>query len=58
MRVALYCRISTDEDLQRYSLSNQEASFRRHAEERGWEISSVFVDRIGGSKDKRPPATP
>ncbi len=54
MRVALYCRISTDEDLQRYSLGNQEASLRRYAEERGWEISGVFVDRISGSKDKRP----
>lgn len=54
MRVALYCRISTDEDLQRYSLNNQEASLRRYAEERGWEIADVFVDRISGSKDKRP----
>ncbi len=54
MRVALYCRISTDEDLQRYSLVNQEASLRRYAEERSWEISGVFVDRISGSKDKRP----
>ena len=54
MRVALYCRISTDEDLQRYSLVNQEASLRRYSEERGWEISGVFVDRISGSKDKRP----
>ncbi len=54
MRVALYCRISTDEDLQRYSLLNQEASLRRYAEERGWEISGVFVDRVSGSKDKRP----
>ena len=54
MRVALYCRISTDEDLQRYSLANQEASLRRYAEERGWDISGVFVDRISGSKDRRP----
>lgn len=54
MRVALYCRISTDEDLQRYSLVNQEASLRRYVEERGWTISGVFVDRISGSKDKRP----
>ncbi len=54
MRVALYCRISTDEDLQRYSLVNQEASLRHYAEDRGWQIFGVFVDRMSGSQDKRP----
>lgn len=54
MRVALYCRISTDEDLQKYSLANQEGALRQHAARRGWEVAGVFVDRVSGSKASRP----
>ncbi len=54
MRVALYCRISTDEDLQRYSLVNQEEVLRRLAASRGWEVAAIFRDRTSGSNASRP----
>lgn len=54
MHVVLYCRISTDEDLQRYSLGNQEEALRRHCAVRGWEVAGTFSDRTSGSKAIRP----
>lgn len=54
MLVAIYCRISTDEDLQRYSLGNQEEALRNHASGRGWSVSGVFIDKTSGSKESRP----
>jgi len=54
LRVALYCRISTDEDLQRYSLVNQETALRQHAERHGWDVVGLFVDRMSGSRASRP----
>lgn len=54
MRVAIYCRISTDEDLQRYSLSAQEKELREFAVRKGYEIAGVYKDTISGSKASRP----
>jgi len=50
-RVALYARVSTAEQ----NPENQLLDLRRHAQLRGWEIVSEFVDKgISGSKDSRP----
>ncbi|MDH7578853.1 MAG: recombinase family protein [Bacillota bacterium] len=54
MRVAIYCRISTDEDLQRYSLSAQEKELREFTARKGYEIAGVYKDTISGSKSNRP----
>lgn len=54
MLVAIYCRISTDEDLQRYSLGNQELALRTHADRKGWSVSAVYIDKTSGSKQSRP----
>lgn len=35
-KVAIYCRISTDEDLQKYSLPAQEKELQEFASRKGW----------------------
>jgi DNA invertase Pin-like site-specific DNA recombinase len=50
MKVALYARVSTDEQ----EPENQLVELRRYAQARGWE-SVEFVDKgVSGSKDRRP----
>jgi DNA invertase Pin-like site-specific DNA recombinase len=50
MRVALYARVSTDEQ----EPENQLVELRRYAQARGW-TAVEFVDKgISGSKDRRP----
>lgn len=53
-RAAIYCRISTDEDLQRYSLGGQERELRDLAARRGLEIAGVYIDQTSGAKASRP----
>lgn len=51
---ALYIRISTDEDLQRWSLPGQIEELTRYAAKRGWKIYDTYKDEITGSAAKRP----
>ncbi|MEW6048610.1 MAG: recombinase family protein [Bacillota bacterium] len=53
-RAAIYCRISTDEDLQKYSLGGQERELRDLAARRGLEIAGVYIDQTSGAKASRP----
>src|SRR5712691_7223338 len=52
MRVALYARVSTINGQQDPEMQLRE--LRAYCTRRGWEISSEYVDRISGAKDKRP----
>lgn len=51
---AIYKRISTDEDLQKWSLAGQHEELTRFAEKRGWQIYKTYKDEITGSAAKRP----
>lgn len=53
-KVAIYCRISTDEDLQKYSLPAQEKELQEFASRKGWEVTGTYRDTISGSKANRP----
>ena len=45
IRVAAYCRVSTDKEDQRNSLAAQQAFFLRYIEEHpGWVLVGVFAD--------------
>lgn len=50
MKVAIYCRVSTDEQ----DAGKQETELRDFCSNRGYEIFKVYVDVISGSKDSRP----
>lgn len=50
----IYIRISTDEDLQKWSLAGQHEELTRFAEKRGWKIFNEYKDEITGSASKRP----
>jgi site-specific DNA recombinase len=50
MRAALYCRVSTVEQVQNLSLSTQEKACRAYAEREGYDIGEVFVDRGESAK--------
>jgi len=52
MKVALYARVSTVNGQQDPEMQLRE--LRAYCTRRGWEVSSEYVDRIGGAKDKRP----
>jgi DNA invertase Pin-like site-specific DNA recombinase len=53
IRVAIYARISTVSTAQSPEMQLRE--LREHAERRGWEIFSEYVDQgISGAKDRRP----
>lgn len=49
MRVALYCRVSTDKQ----ELSNQREVLEQAARARGWEIVAVYEDIGSGAKGNR-----
>ena len=55
MKVALYARISTVNGQQDPEMQLRE--LRAYCTRRGWEVSSEYVDRISGAKDKRPDAS-
>lgn len=51
-RTALYMRVSTKNG--RQTTRNQERELRTVAQRHGWEIVSVFRDRMSGAHDQRP----
>ncbi|MEK4715378.1 recombinase family protein [Sporosarcina sp. FSL K6-5500] len=50
MRVAIYIRVSTKLQEDRYSLSAQKLELTRYADAQGWEIVDVFRDVDSGTK--------
>jgi site-specific DNA recombinase len=55
MRVAIYRRISTDEDHQPYSLEAQEQRLRSYIDSQpGWELVRTFTDQASGATLDRP----
>lgn len=55
MRVAIYIRVSTKMQVERYSLEGQERACRAHAAMRGWTVIGVYVDEAkSGRRDDRP----
>lgn len=50
MRVALYCRISTEDQ----QLDSQELICRSYCERSGYEVYKVYKDVISGAKSNRP----
>lgn len=54
VKCAIYCRISTDEDLQKWSLGGQRNELSELALRRGWEVAEIYIDTISGSKSNRP----
>ncbi|MFZ5652001.1 MAG: recombinase family protein [Bacillota bacterium] len=51
---AIYVRISTDEDLQKWSIPAQTKELIELAERRGWTVFKIYTDTISGSCSKRP----
>ncbi len=51
---AVYIRISTDEDLQKWSLGGQEKELAELAVRHGFKIYNIYRDTISGSKSRRP----
>ena len=56
VRVALYVRISTDEETQIYSLGAQEKTLRKFAEDKGWTVARVYREQESGAKFEERPA--
>jgi site-specific DNA recombinase len=55
LRVAIYTRISTDEDHQPYSLESQETKLRSYIDSQdGWNLLRHFSDQSSGAKLERP----
>ena len=52
-RVAIYARVSTP-DGKGQSPEMQLRELREHCERRGWTIAGEYVDRMTGTKDRRP----
>ena len=57
LRVAAYCRVSTDKEDQRNSLAAQRAFFQTYVEERaGWRLDGVYADEgLSGTSTARRP---
>ena len=57
LRVAAYCRVSTDKEDQRNSLSAQQAFFRSYIQQQpGWRLADIFADEgLSGTSAKRRP---
>lgn len=45
MRIAAYCRVSTDSEQQLDSLENQKAFFTEYAQKNGHELAALYADR-------------
>ena len=53
MRLAAYCRVSTDKAEQKMSLSNQQSFYREYAKENGLELVHIYSDEgISGKQMK------
>jgi site-specific DNA recombinase len=50
-KAVIYCRVSTEEQAERYSLAAQEKDCRRFAEREGSDVSEVFIERGKSAKD-------
>ena len=50
MKIAIYCRVSTEEQ----DAKKQEDELLEFAKNRGFEVFKVYTDVISGSKDSRP----
>lgn len=50
MRVAIYCRVSTEDQ----NVDNQEYSCKEYCKRNNFEVYKVYKDVISGSKDSRP----
>lgn len=55
MRAAIYKRVSTDEQIEGFSLDGQEADCRAYAARHGWTIVDVYADEgLSGRREDRP----
>ena len=53
-KVAAYCRVSTEEEMQRRSLENQSKYYEAHIKKNPmWVFAGVYVDNATGRNDKR-----
>ncbi len=50
LRAAVYIRVSSEMQLDGYSLGEQEAHCRQYAVARGWEVVKVYVDEAESAK--------
>lgn len=53
LRVAIYIRVSTKMQEEKYSLNAQKVELTRYAESQGWEIIGIFRDVDSGTKLKK-----
>lgn len=55
LRVAAYCRVSTDRDDQANSFESQQRYFREYiARQPGWELEDIFADEgLSGTSTKK-----
>ncbi|HBR32002.1 MAG TPA: recombinase family protein, partial [Clostridiales bacterium] len=55
MRIAVYCRVSTDKDDQINSLESQKRFFREYIERNpSWELTKIYSDEgISGTSTKK-----
>ena len=55
LRVAAYCRVSTDRDDQANSFESQQRYFREYiARQPGWELAGIFADEgLSGTSTKK-----
>ena len=50
MRVAIYTRVSSEEQVQGTSLESQETICRQFADRNGYDVAAVFTDRGESAK--------
>ena len=50
MKTVLYTRVSSEEQIQNYSLDSQEKECRAYCEKQGWEIVKVFREEGESAK--------
>ncbi|WP_034343124.1 recombinase family protein [Deinococcus misasensis] len=53
MKAAIYLRVSSDNQTEKYGLATQEAACRGYAARSGLEVLAVFTDVISGTKETR-----
>jgi site-specific DNA recombinase len=54
-RAAIYCRVSSDQQEDNYSLPTQEAACRQYCAERGYEVAGIFTDVHTGAQYRERP---
>jgi site-specific DNA recombinase len=55
LRTAIYVRVSTDDQVDGYSLTTQEEACRKYAELKGWQVADVYKDEgYSGTTLQRP----